>query len=197
VHVETAADFHAAVSAGADEIAHLPGFRPKYDSIQSYRADLSQYRISDADARLAASRAVTVVTTLGEGLARLARGDSSGLDSASRSLVIAMDRANLRTLRTHGVSVVFGSDWFRENTAAEVMQLRTLGVFSDADLLRIWSVDTPRSIFPRRRLGCFDSGCEASFLALAGDPLVDFQNTERIVLRMKHGVLLDSATVRK
>lgn len=190
VHVETVTDFRVAVSAGADEIAHLPGFRPKYDSIQSYRGDLSQYRISDADARLAARRGVTVVTTLGEGLARLAKGDASGLDSASRARVRAMDRANLRVLRAHGVRIVFGSDWFSENTVPEVMQLRTLGVFSDADLVRIWSVETPRSIFPGRRIGCFESGCEASLLALAADPLVDFQNTEGIVLRMKQGTII-------
>jgi imidazolonepropionase-like amidohydrolase len=101
-----------------------------------------------------------------------------------------MDRANLRLLRSAGVRIVFGSDWYRENTVSEVMQLRTLGVFSDAELLTIWSVDTPRSIFPRRRMGCFEPGCEASLLALAGNPLVDFQNTQRIVLRMKQGVIL-------
>jgi hypothetical protein len=190
VHVETETDFRVAVSAGADEIAHLAGFRPKYDSLQSYRGDLSQYRISDADARLAARRGVVVVTTLGEGLSYLAKGDSSGLDSASRARVFAMDRANLRLLRAHGVRIAFGSDWFLENTVSEVMQLRTLGVFSDVELLRIWSIDTPRSIFPDRRIGCFERGCEASFLALAGDPLVDFQNTERILLRMKQGVIL-------
>jgi len=195
-HVETAFDFHVAVSAGVDEIAHLPGFRPKYDSVQAYRRDLSAYSIADADVRLAARRGVTVVTTLGEGLARIAKGDSSGLDSASRAAVLALDRANLRTLRAHGVRIAFGSDWFRANTASEVEQLRTLNVFSDADLIKIWSIDTPRSIFPGRRIGCIESGCDASFLALRGDPLADFRNTERIVLRMKQGVLLDSTTVK-
>ncbi len=196
VHVETASDFRVAVRAGVDEIAHLPGFRPKYDSLSSYRGDLSQYRLSDADAALAARRGVTVVTTLGEGLALLAKGDSSGLDSATRARVVEMDRANLRVLRSHHVRVVFGSDWFRQNTVPEVMQLRTLGVWSDTDLLRIWSVDTPRSIFPGRRIGCFESGCEASLLALAGDPLLDFANAQRIRLRVKQGALLVSGGVR-
>ena len=196
VHVETASDFRVAVRAGADEIAHLPGFRPKYDSLSSYRGDLSQYGLSDLDAALAAQRGVTVVTTLGEGLAFLAKGDSSGLDSATRARVAEMDRANLRVLRSHRVRVVFGSDWFRQNTVPEVMQLRTLGVWSDTDLVRIWSVDTPRSIFPGRRIGCFESGCEASFLALAGDPLADVANVQRIRLRMKQGTLLVSRDAR-
>ncbi len=189
-HIESAADFHTALTAGVDQIAHMPGFRPAHDSIPRLASDLGRYRIADADARLAAARGVTVVTTLGSAIALLARGDSSGLDSGSRASVLRLYRENLRTLRTHGARIVFGSDEYRGNTLAEVMQLRTLGVFSDEELLSIWSIETPRSIFPRRRIGCFESGCEASFLALADDPLRDFRNVQRITLRMKQGVLL-------
>ena len=41
-----------------------------------------------------------------------------------------------------------------------------------------------------RRIGCFEAGCEASLLALFGDPLADFSNVRRIELRMKQGVVL-------
>ena len=52
------------------------------------------------------------------------------------------------------------------------------------------SITTPRAIFPARRLGCFDTGCEASFLALRDDPLANFANVQHIEVRMKQGVLL-------
>src|SRR5262245_33206831 len=61
-HVETAADFRAAVSAGVDEINHLPGFRPERDDFAGYR-NLARYRLSDADAAAAAGRKIPVVTT--------------------------------------------------------------------------------------------------------------------------------------
>lgn len=189
-HVESAADFHTALRAGVDEIAHMPGFRPAHDSMGSYAGDLTRYRISDADAKLAARRGVTVVTTLGGAIGYLARGDSSGLDSANRGRVLTLFRDNLRTLARRRVRVALGSDEFRGSTLNEVMALRTLGVFSDAELLRMWSVVTPRAIFPKRRIGCFDRGCEASFLALEGNPLEDFGNAKKIGLRMKQGVLL-------
>ena len=189
-HVESAADFHTALLAGVDEINHIPGFRPAHDSVGRWAASLARYRISDADARLAAKRGVTVVTTLGSSVAFLARGDSSGLDSASRTRVLQLFRDNLRTLKSRHVRIAFGSDEFRGNTVGEVMNLRTLGVFTDQELLRTWSIVTPRAIFPRRKIGCFDNGCEASFLALEGHPLEDFANTQRIALRMKQGVLL-------
>ncbi len=189
-HVESADDFHTALRAGVDEINHTPGFRPAHDSIAGWAGDLTRYRISDADARLAAKRGVTVVTTLGGSVASLARGDSSGLDSASRRRVLQLFRDNLNTLSSRRVRIAFGSDDFRGNTVGEVMNLRTLGVFTDAELLRIWSVVTPRAIFPHRKLGCFETGCEASLLALDGDPLDDFANVQRITLRMKQGILL-------
>jgi imidazolonepropionase-like amidohydrolase len=49
---------------------------------------------------------------------------------------------------------------------------------------------TPRAIFPQRRAGGLEDGCEASLLALAGDPSADFASTKRIALRMKDGRLL-------
>jgi imidazolonepropionase-like amidohydrolase len=189
-HVESAADFHAALAADVDEINHLPGFRPEGDSLGGFRGDLARYRISPADARLAARNGVVVVTTLGEALEYLAMGDSSGLDAASRARVRALYTDNLRLLRANHVRLVLGSDRFRSNTVSEAMALRTLGVFTDAELLDMWSVATPRAIFPGRRLGCFEAGCEASFLALRGDPLVDFASVGRIALRMKQGVVL-------
>jgi imidazolonepropionase-like amidohydrolase len=57
-------------------------------------------------------------------------------------------------------------------------------------ILRMWAVETPRTIFPRRRIGCLDPGCEASFLGLGGDPIADHTNLGRIAIRVKQGVVL-------
>jgi len=54
----------------------------------------------------------------------------------------------------------------------------------------MWSVATPRAIFPARRLGALAEGYEASFLALRGDPLADFRHTRAIALRVKQGMPL-------
>ena len=66
-HVESAADFHNAVAAGVDEINHLPGFRPDRNDLANY-VKLSQYQISEADAKLAAKKRIIVVTTIGEAI---------------------------------------------------------------------------------------------------------------------------------
>lgn len=189
-HIESAADFRTALAAGVDEINHMPGFRPAHDSIGAWADDLTRYQLTDDDARRAARQRTVVVTTLGEAIDLLARGDKAGLDSATRQRVRDLYARNLRTLRARRVQLAFGSDQFRANTVPEVLALRTLGVFDDAELLRVWAMATPRAIFPRRRIGCFDAGCEASLLALRGDPLADFENVRCIDVRMKQGVLL-------
>jgi imidazolonepropionase-like amidohydrolase len=95
------------------------------------------------------------------------------------------------TLRTAGAIITIGTDLFRINARVEVNRIAKLGLMSNLELLRAWSVDTPRAIFPARNLGRLDTGAEASFLVLDGDPLTDFAHTQAIVLRVKQGRRVD------
>lgn len=183
-HVETAADFRAALAAGVDQIAHTPGFRG--DEREQFLANTRPYAVTDADAARAARQGTVVVTTLG-GFAPL---DPAGPDSVRRRRADALATRNLRTLARHGVRLALGSDSYGDTSVGEAMYLYGLGVLSNAELLRMWSETTPRAIFPARRVGGLAAGDEASFLALAGDPLADFGNVRRIVLRVKQGRVL-------
>src|SRR5436190_1191751 len=182
-HVETAADFHAALAGGVDEINHIPGFRGD-EHVQF--TERHRYEVTEADAKLAAARGVWVVTTLG-GIADVA---TNGPDSARRRQADALFTRNLRMLRDAGVHLAVGSDAYRDDSVGEATYLATLAVLTPLELLRMWSEATPRAIFPTRRVGCLTDGCEASLLVLAADPGADFSATRRIALRMKDGRLL-------
>jgi hypothetical protein len=182
-HVETAADFHAALVGGVDEINHIAGFRGD-EHVQF--TEPRRYEIAESDAKLAAAHGVTVVTTLG-GIADFA---VNGPDSLRRRQADAWFTRNLRVLHDAGVHLAIGSDAYRDDSVGEVTYLATLGVLTPLELLRMWSEATPRAIFPQRRVGCLEEGCEASLLVLAGDPAADFANMRRIALRMKDGRLL-------
>jgi imidazolonepropionase-like amidohydrolase len=175
VHVESATDLHHAVAAGADEIAHTPGFRP--DETGALKAT-KVYLISDADAAAAARQGTVVITTLG-GMARA--------EGAMREQARAIAIANLTTLKRNGVTIGFGSDSYRGSVVDEVQYLRTLGVFTDAELLRLWARTAATSIFPGRKLGRLEPGYEASFVVLASDPLVDFEAIKLITTAYKQG----------
>ncbi|MDB4915078.1 MAG: hypothetical protein JWM95_2722 [Gemmatimonadetes bacterium] len=182
-HVETAADFHAAVVAGVDVIGHIPGFRGD-ENVQLPSAE--PYQILREDAQLAAERHTWVVTTVG-GIQTV---DRQGPDSARRRAFDLLATHNLRVLKNAGVRLAIGSDEYRDDSVNEVRYLASLNVFDPLSLLRLWSENTPRAIFPSRRVGCLEDGCEASFLVLRMDPSVDIARTDSILLRMKDGRLL-------
>lgn len=167
-HVYTAADFRYAINGGVDWIAHLPGGKGRPEP----------FLLTDADGALAKRRGVTVVTTITQ------HGDSTLTDQ----LVKSQYAHNIGVLRGHGVPLLLGSDRFGDTAATEAEALKRSGLFTNLELLRMWSVTTPRAIFPSRRIGQLRDGYEASFLVLGGDPLADFGNTRRIVRRVKQGV---------
>ncbi len=185
-HVETAADFHYALLAGADEINHMPGFRPDKNDVTNF-TNLSRYEISEADARLAARKHVIVVTTLGETIEWILHGKEKAED---RAAVRAMLTHNLQILKKHGVPIAVGSDSFRGTSVAEAISLSAFGVFDNLTLLKMWCETTAATIFPKRRIGHLKRGYEASFLVLDGDPLQDFANVKKINVRFKDGELL-------
>lgn len=184
-HVETATDFHHALVAGVDEIAHMPGFR---GNAQVQLPDPSIFEISEADARMASHLGTVVVTTVGG-----VRGmDPRGPDGSLRRQFDRLHTRNLRLLSEHSVRLALGSDDYGDTSVGEAMYLHSLGVFDNLALLKLWSEATPQAIFPERALGCLQEGCEASFLVLRGDPLADFGHVRDIVLRVKQGQILSS-----
>ena len=88
-----------------------------------------------------------------------------------------------------------GSDEYDQTSGYEIAHLRSLDVFSNLELLRMWSGNCSTTLFPDRRLGRLEPGFEASFLALKGDPLVDFDATQDIALRVKEGRVLEVSPV--
>lgn len=174
VHVETAADFRAAVTAGVDEINHLPGY------MWEAGATAETYRLTEADARAAAQAAVVVVTTTG-----VANGFARTPDALQA--VQALQVENLRRLHDAGVTIAIGSDNYQATAAAEVQNLLDISAFTPPELLRVW-IDTPRvSIFPDRMIGRLEEGYEANFAILSADPLADMTQPLPVIAVHKAG----------
>lgn len=173
-HVDTATDFHIAVAGGVDEIGHLPGYGI------SAKDDVARYRLSDADIRLCARRHVAVQATAA--LAVNERTPMEDLRVRQRSQV-----DNLRRLKLAGVVILIGSDSYGSDSVHEADYLRSLGLWDNLQMVRMWSVTTPQTIFPKRRIGVLQPGYECSFLLLDGNPLLAWGATHHIVDRWKQG----------
>lgn len=170
-HIATASDFHYAVAAGVDEIAHLP---PVGEPIVL------------EDAMLAAKHRIVVDTTYRNAVPSLLR-----MHVVHEADVRATEAANLKLLRQQSVILAVGSDDPSDTSLREFEYLQSLGVFDNLTLLKMWCEITPRTIFPNRRIGMLREGYEASFLALQGNPLKDLHNVRKIRMRFKQGVLVE------
>lgn len=169
VHVNTSTDFHHAVMSGADEIAHLPGIS-------------DESKISLEDARTAAKKGIVVVTTAG--LVRK-RNKEPNYDKLFEAI-----KYNLKILKDAGVKLAVGSDEYNDTSLGEVTFLAETGVFSNLELLKMWSETSAQTIFPKRRIGKFKDGYEASFLVLGGNPVENLENIQKIEMRVKQGQIL-------
>jgi imidazolonepropionase-like amidohydrolase len=173
VHVSNAADFHNAVSAGVDEISHLPV--------------LALTPIALEDVRLATRRGIAVITTC----AIVPKLPAVILPKTELPQVLKTQLANLKLLRENGVVLAIGSDNVSDSSWNEVEYLHELDAFDNLTLLKMWAETTPSVIFPKRKIGLLREGYEASFLALEGNPIEDLRNLRRIKVRFKQGVLLE------
>lgn len=192
-HIETAADFHEAVAADVDIIAHLPGWR--VGSAAGFPdKSIDRWMISQDDARLAAKKGVVVVTTT------LAGKGAANPSDENHAAFREIHKRNLSTLARNKVTLAIGSDYYEGTSLAEVLLLGTqpllgggvepLQAFDNLTLLKMWCEATPSAIFPRRRIGHLEEGYESSFLALEGNPIEDFAFVRRIALQVKQGQVL-------
>lgn len=170
VHVKTPTDFETAVLSGADEIAHLPGYS-------------NGLRISKKQAELAAQKDVTVITTISPAKRR---SKQSNYKEIFESI-----KFNLKTLKDAGVKIAIGSDIYNDTSLSEVKFLKELDVFTNLELLKMWSENSAKTIFPKRKIGKLKNGFEASFLVLEGNPIEDFENFQKIEMRVKQGQILE------
>ena len=176
-HVETAHDLRMAAWAGVDIAAHLPGYGG------GTGAQLDAQRLTDADAALVARSGMVVVPTYA-----LVRGDSYGaagpLKPEARAAT-AVQADNLKRLRAAGVPVLMGTDG-NGPIFGEAEHLVEIGALSHADAAAV-TLGTARRMFPERRVGCLDAGCEADFLVLAANPTADIKALRAIERRVMQG----------
>src|SRR5215813_9953124 len=191
-HIEDAADFHNAVTAGVDMVMHLPAFPDPLDRQAAYRNKANweeRYTISASDIEFAARRGITVVTTAAALSAENFQNPNpltalNENEKRFRKIMIL----NLHHLKDGGVRLAVGSDTKPgSGVLTEIDFLKDATVFSNLELLKMWSEATPRAVFPQRKIGALQEGFEANFLVLEGNPILDFANAKKIKMRVKQG----------
>lgn len=175
-HVDTVTDFRIAMSAGVDEMAHLPGY---YVSLEDKP---EKYLLTETEAEEAARRKIFVVP---------APVYDQSMNKLTREKTDNILGQNLRLLKKYKVKIAFGSDRYGSTPVDDVFHFSTLGVYSNLGILKIWCEDTPQTIFPNRKIGRLSSNYEASFLVLKQNPLENLAALKDINFRFKQGFMID------
>ena len=171
-------DFRASLDARADIVTHLPCYQDSSQDPTSPYYDTNtaeECLISTAEAELAAAQGMSAVLIVTEW----------AKDRQAEQM--QWDRQNLDTLRTSGVRFAVGSNAYGSTLTEGLIAGMEKRFLSPAEVLRIATMDTPSLIFPDRRVGCLVEGCEASFIAFAGNPLEHASFLGNIILRLKDG----------
>lgn len=177
-HIETAHDFNEAVRIGVDCFAHMPGYG--WDgNPETYE----KYYISDEELKIAAEKGVSIIPTLGQALNRFYFADSLAKVELVQDFLARFD--------SFGGQVLIGADAFNQTLIKEIELFAALEIFSTEKLIQIFSVETPKSIFPNRKIASLEEGYEANFLVLNDNPLSDISAVKNIDFLVKQGIIFE------
>ncbi|WP_421792645.1 amidohydrolase family protein [Hyphobacterium sp.] len=189
VHVETGHDFEVAARAGVDMFAHIPGH-----AAQTEVEEIEIRRISPEAAALAAEAGSLAVPTFWLARSVYSYNQVQNPDEAApeeiRQQMYQLQADNLRTLQDAGVPILTGTD-AGYGIFDEIEHMYGTGGMTNAEALTA-VFQTGAYLFPDRRIGCFETGCEADFLSLNADPSQDLTALRQISLRIKAGERLEA-----
>lgn len=186
-HVETAEDARICARIGVDALAHMPGYG--WDGQEATR---QKYCMTYADVRVLKKAGITVIPTMNINHTTKYDDQGNATPYPDRfATVLRYKKDILRALYKAGVPIALGSDYYGKTLTVETDSLVRAGIFTPGQLLDICCRQTPRHIFPNRKLGIIKEQYEASFLVLTQNPLLtNGTGSGEIVLRVKQGRLI-------
>ncbi len=172
-YVLNAADVRLGIKLGVDGFANLPG-----DSWDG-SGDPKQFELTDEDLKALVKKKTVVIPLF-----------SHAQGAANRAAVLDFQGKSLKRMLDAGVNVAIGSDDPQRTMRNELNYWYQFGTLSNLQLIKVLCENTPRAIFPKRKIGKLDEGYEASFLVLSDNPLQNILKIRVIAFKVKNGEIL-------
>jgi imidazolonepropionase-like amidohydrolase len=185
-HIETADDSRLCAKIGVDVLAHMPGYG--WNGKEETKA---KYCITEKDIKLFKKAKMTVIPTFNYNGTK--SYDANGKETnnpENYNASIEYKTRILRLMRKANITIAIGADSYGSTVMPEIDVLITNNVFSNKELIDIYSRATPQSIFPKRKIGEVKEGYEASFLLLDENPFKNIQAIKNITLKIRQGLIL-------
>ena len=171
--VEKNDDLRIGLKAGVDGFANLPGHN------WNGEGDLRALELSDADIKMLAKKKTVIIPLL-----------AHAQTAVPRPAVQEFHKKTLERLLDANANVVIGSDDLQRTIRTELNYWFNLKAGTSEQFLRVLCDNTPRAIYPKRKIGKIEEGYEASFLALSDNPMQNILKLRVIAFKMKKGVML-------
>lgn len=172
-YVETAEDLRLGMKLGVDGFANLPGH--EWNGV----GDGSKYALSDDDIKKLAKKKTPVVALFSHSQTVAGRKDGP--------------QANIKFLKQlleNGVNLVIGSDDPQRTTHTELNYWYSMGALDNKLVIKVLCENTPKAIFPKRKIGKLDEGYEANFLVLGENPLNNLLKARLPQFKVKQGLII-------
>jgi hypothetical protein len=186
-HVETVSDFEIALKHKIKYFAHMPGYGGGIGD-----KELEELEIPDSLLQKAGKNNIIITPTVSfaKYYAHTWDGYKMSLDTSLLKKKYEFLRKQLIRFKEANITITLGADQGFSTLSEEINDIKLINAFSNLELLNILT-QTPKTIFPNRKIGELKNGYEATFLVLNDNPLANMNNIEDIVLRVKNGIKLD------
>ena len=171
-HIASPSDLRLGLKLEVDGFANLPGHN--WDGV----GDSTRYELSDDDLKKLAKKKTPVTPLFSHAQA-----------ASSIAIVQRWQAKTLNRLFNNGVNVVIGSDDPQRTIRAELNYWNSLPGLNTPAVLKVLCENTPRAIFPGRKIGKIEEGYEANFLALSDNPLQNLLKIRLSAFKVKNGQL--------
>ena len=172
-HVENAADLRLGLKLGVDGFANLPG--SNWDG----SGDAAPFQLTDEDLKKLAKKKTPVIPLFSH--AQMQTGRTDAKDYTNKTL---------NRLFSQGVNVVIGSDDPQRTIRAELNYWYASGAVDNLQVLKVLCENTPKAVFPKRKIARIAEGYEASFIVVAENPLQNVLRARVADFKLKQGVFV-------
>lgn len=186
-HIETADDARLCAKIGVDALAHLPGY-----GWNGKEESKSKYCINKEDIKNFKKANLAIVPTFNyDGTKTYDSNGNETINIENYNASIQYKTWVLKRMKKANIPIGIGADSYGSSVMPEIDALIKNKVYSNRELIEIYSRSTPQLIFPTRKIGEIKEGYEASFLVLKANPLKNIQSIKNTGLKVKQGVILN------
>ena len=187
-HIESFDDLKVGLRCGISIYGHMPHYNVNFSKELP-----DEFQFTGAEKAIVKKLHPIIIPTLSFNeefsIVRNEKNNYQGeFDTLSFNRSLNFQKERIAALSKAGFKFAIGSD--RDYLMPELLYWFQNKIFSNENILTIATKETPKLIFPNRKIGEFKEGYEASLLVFDNNPLDDYEILKTVKLKIKNGKVI-------